>query len=406
MRAGAWSRLLGECPPDRDRRLVGPTLGQPEERETRLWPTSQTARAAVRRLCLLGRATQSMQLGLTVVCLSCDRPVGRIVRVGGGLACLIRRLLPCPVELGQLGAVDLALAAVRNEVRLGFAPSGQRRGPLLGPAQVEQALARLDDRAVDDPDDDRRDLPGRRRDHRLVEQCHSSVDVPERDQRVTLTEAGQCRKVTVAKLVGDPGCLQVRPLRPGRVARFLLCEGYGDEQVAPLDHVESALLELPTAPRQPAPGLGQFTVPCKQHHEPEGAPRRRRRVGGIGGDPVKPGEGRDALVVAADQVRGHGQPLEVAASEGLVAGRLGQPRVRVGPCPAVIGRPTSLEGCQFVDRWLHGATPRTTLPCAESKPSRPPQARACLTGRVGSRRCRRLEDRQPATGRRRLYSPL
>jgi len=45
--------------------------------------------------------------------------------------------------------------AERHELRLGLAPAGQRRRPLLGAAEIEGQVAHLDDRAVGEPGDRR-----------------------------------------------------------------------------------------------------------------------------------------------------------------------------------------------------------------------------------------------------------
>lgn len=74
----------------------------------------------------------------------------------------------------------------------------QRRGPLLGPAQIEDLLTGQDHGAVDDPGHERRDLAGLHGHHRLVEQPHRPVAFVHPDQclaTATLTQRTQVRFV-------------------------------------------------------------------------------------------------------------------------------------------------------------------------------------------------------------------
>ena len=148
---------------DRAARVAAATslaLGQPQERDPRLGPPAKPAGAAVCRLRLSELASQPMELGRLV-----DRLAeGRIgLRLGESLARLpgLRRsVLPCAVELLELGAAQQALPAEVHELRLGLAPAVERRGPLLRPTQVEDRWQARDDRAVRDARNDRRHLAG------------------------------------------------------------------------------------------------------------------------------------------------------------------------------------------------------------------------------------------------------
>ena len=93
-----------------------------------------------------------------------------------------------------------------------------------------------------------------------------------------------------------------------------------------MDAVEPVLLlELAGAPRQPPAGLGEVTVPDRQHlHQPEHASTCAREVAVTGRLAVEPSEGFDALAVATEEVRGHGQLFKVRPRERLGAISLGR----------------------------------------------------------------------------------
>ena len=84
---------------------------------------------------------------------------------------------------------------------------GQRRRPLLRPAQIEDLLAVLDHRAVDDPDAERRHLAGRDGDHDLVKQRHALRGLSRSDQRLAEAEPAERDQLRVAEALADPGGL-------------------------------------------------------------------------------------------------------------------------------------------------------------------------------------------------------
>ena len=62
-----------------------------------------------------------------------------------------------------------ARARERHDARLLIAPRGQRRGPLACATRLVGLLAAVDQAAIDESGDDRRQLPRQRRDHGLVQ---------------------------------------------------------------------------------------------------------------------------------------------------------------------------------------------------------------------------------------------
>lgn len=91
---------------------------------------------------------------------------GEMVASNGGF---FSGRLPIAVQLEEIGALELAMTAIRNEAGLRSAPLRERCGPFLGTAEIEQFAARIEDAAVDGTRDDRRDLSSEDGDHGLVE---------------------------------------------------------------------------------------------------------------------------------------------------------------------------------------------------------------------------------------------
>ena len=81
----------------------------------------------------------------------------------------------------------------------------QRRGPLLRAAQLVDLLARRDHAAVDDPGDDRRQLTGGGRDHRLVEQAEALPHATRPDQPAALPVHREREEIAIAEALADLG---------------------------------------------------------------------------------------------------------------------------------------------------------------------------------------------------------
>ena len=105
-----------------------------------------------------------------------------------------------------------------------------------------------------------------------------------------------------------------------------------------------AIVQQPLAPGQPAAALRRLALDQRGDAEPERAPRRPRGCAASQECVVRPRPGVSALGVAADQVRGNREPLEVFGLEGRLAIRGRELLVRILPglplerCPALIER--------------------------------------------------------------------
>src|SRR5262249_28943503 len=105
-----------------------------------------------------------------------DFLAGRIGETLAGEPGFVESFLPVPVQPEDLRAVDAALVAEWNEILLGGAPTCQRRGPLLRPAQIEDFVTGDDRRAVDGAGNRWRYLASRHSSHRLVDELQAFED--------------------------------------------------------------------------------------------------------------------------------------------------------------------------------------------------------------------------------------
>src|SRR5262249_53537840 len=122
---------------------------------------------------------------------------------GGGTPGLLDRFLPGAVQLHDLGAMNQAIAAEGDELRLRLAPCGECISPFAGAVEGVDALARTDDAAIDKSGEDGRDLAGSGRQHRLVEKGEPAGHVAQPDQGKALDIAREDREVLFAEAVTD-----------------------------------------------------------------------------------------------------------------------------------------------------------------------------------------------------------
>ena len=137
----------------------------------------------------------------------------------------------------------------------------ERRGPLLRATQVEHRLAGLDDRAVDDPGRDRRDLAGDHRRHRLVEQRHATACLAHRDQGLPAAEPAERRRGRrrrTARRWRRPA-RRSRTRRPGaRPSTTWSACGISSDPT--LDAVVAGLLDEPSPPGRASLRLGHLAA--------------------------------------------------------------------------------------------------------------------------------------------------
>jgi hypothetical protein len=261
--------------------------------------------------------------------------------------CLLDRVRPRALELHDLGPVHVAAPAERDHVRLALAPVGQRRRPLLRAPRLVGRLAGQDHAAVDEAADDRRNLPRRDRDHRLVQQPEALDDAPAQDQEVPMSLDGEGEQIAVTEALGDR-----RRVRRGRrggleLAHRLMPERERHEQVSLLDAVLAHLLDEPLRAPEPAGPAAHLATQHQVHADPECGPRREQRRAAVEVQVMSPLEVAQVLVLAPEHVRRRRDELDVLGRRRI---RTGERRVGLQPRAARASRPGAFEMLG-----LHGA---------------------------------------------------
>ena len=380
----AVARFL-ERSPDHGARGLGLALIEPEQREPRVQPCAGLAREAIAFFGQVELAAKPVQLG--------ELGAGR-AQVGrrrlarqplAGAPRFVDRARPVPAELHHLGPAHETASAKRRHVRMRRAPSRQRRRPFLRAPPVEQLVARADHAAVDDPGDEGRDLAARHAEHHLVEEREPFGLPLQAQQRAADAVARERRHVRVAELGADRCGFAEERVRALDVAFDRLLEAGRAEQEPAFGARASRLVEQPAGPREPAAGLALLAGPVEQgERQEERAAGRGNRVALFDVTIVGTGAGVGGFGVAADEVSGGREAVEVLGRERRLAVGGDEPFERVGPRLAVergasVGKRRSHRGHDPADR------------------CRPP-ARTGARGRVSRRGLAsavRLENRSP-----------
>ena len=319
-----------------DRRLRGVDLplGQSEPRQTGLRLSSAPAGLVVRLLGLRELAAQPVQLALLVEG-GTDRrlrppeePLARPLR-------RVDRVRPGAAQLHDLGAMHQAVAAERDEIRLRVAPVRQRRRPLLRPTQIEDLLARLDHAAVDGPGDDLGHLVGHHRDHDLVEQGHSLDSLSLPDQRPALNVAGERHQIDVTEPIADLGRLAGDRVGARPVARDRVLKRDRHQQMPSLRAVALAIVEQPACPREPAAAASELAAVHQDEDHPAGTACGPLLVTPAQELVMRTLPHLDAVLIPADEIRRHREPLEVLRLERGLPIRGGQLGEGIRPRPPV-----------------------------------------------------------------------
>ena len=286
-----------------------------------------------------------------------------------GPAGFVHGIPPRAVRLQDLGAVHQAQATVRHQVRLRLAPPAQRRSPHLRPPHVEDLLTCLDHAAVGVAHHDRRHLTGRDGNHGLVEQPYAFSDLAQVDQRPALTVTGERQQIQVSEAVAG-----LRGLAEGGVrARGVpLEDGLQRGQVqhiAPLHAIVPAVVEETPGPGDPAAGAGQVAAfrslkASQNAHRTARAPSRALAI--------CPCPDIVTVGLPADEVRGHGEPLEILELQRRLTVRGQELRAGIGPClPPKRPSPS-------IERIVGGSSALSTqVPVLRDDASRPPSHGCC-----------------------------
>ncbi len=276
-------------------------------------------------------AAQSMEIGLQVEGSADPRPSHGLREALTGSLRLAHRIPPGALQLHELGAVHEALAAIGNEARLRRAPLGQRRRPLPRPVQIEDLLAVLEHRTVDDAHADRRHLAGRDGHHDLIEQDHSLRGLSRSKQGLPEAQPAECHQLWVAEALADPDALCEGLAGGHGIAREQVLKREGHEEIPALHAVVLTVVEEPLTPGDPAAAARRLSFDQQVEGQPERAAGGARRVASLQEPVMRPGVGIGAVGVPADEVSGHRKPFQVVRLECRLAIRGGELSVRIPP---------------------------------------------------------------------------
>ena len=263
-----------------------------------------------------------------------DRHLARWLRKPfAGAPNLIHRIAPRAMEMHDLGAVDQTLTAVDNELGLRVAPVAQSGRPLLGTPQIEHLRTPLDHRAVDIPGRERRHLPSRNGDHRLVEQRDASRDLAEIDQAASPTHTGESPQLRITEAVTDTRRFREVPV----CARGVTFEhgAHPDQvaQIAPLDAIQLALVQEAQRAIDPTATARQVPLVHQTERQPESATGSTFSIAQPGALLVSVCPDLDTLLVVTNQVGSRCEPLKIIETKRTLAIGDRQPLVRSSPSP-------------------------------------------------------------------------
>jgi hypothetical protein len=210
------------------------------------------------------------------------------------------------------------------------------------------------------PPGDRRQLAGRHRDHRLVQQREALHDPASLDEEVALHVHREREQIRVAEALADG-----RRAGGGRRGRVELAHGVVPErerhqQVPLLDALLAMVLHQALRAPEPAGRAPHLSAVQHQvHADPERDPGCTQRRAGVEPALVSPLEDVQALVVAPERVGRRREPLEVVRLErrGAIGAREDlvsvQPRAsldlldgRHGPNPHVVTHPRAARSAR------------------------------------------------------------
>ena len=155
-------------------------------------------------------------------------------------------------------------------------PPSQLERPFACPSDLEARLAGEDDAAVDDADDERREL-GRRHDHhRLVEEREALGNATRQDEHVALRVDRERHQLGVAVALPDRRCLGGRRGSSLEVARGLMAEDGRQQRVAVHRRLSRHVLEQPVRAAEPS-ARGPDRALCRRASS-RSSPRSTRRA--------------------------------------------------------------------------------------------------------------------------------
>ena len=209
-----------------------------------------------------------------------------------------------------------------------------RRRPLAGAARLVRLLAAVDQAAIDETGDDRRQLARERRDHGLVQLAEALLHPLLPDQIGALLHQGDREQIRIAETRGDLGRRGGGGAGGLQIARRPVLEIGCEQQIALLDTV-APLFEQPLGAREPARGARDLPAEHEVHADPEGAADSRQILSAIEVALMRTLQRAQLLLVAAQHVRDGREQLQVPRCERRLP--IGTPQRLVGLYPRTLG---------------------------------------------------------------------
>ena len=277
-----------------------------------------------------------------------ERRAGRVLAMPVGVllagpARLGQRVRPCALELQDLRAMHQARRGEDHHLALLLAPAAERGRPLASAAERVDPLAAVDHAAVDQTGHHRRQLAGRDRDHRLVEQREPLLDPAHLEERPPLHVPRGGDQVTIAETSAEAGRLAGDRASALPLARLEMLLRDGEQQIALLRGLCSFLVEQPLTPREPSGRGAGLAAQEEAEADPECAAGGAPAVARVPVRPVRALQRALELLLASDQERRGRQPLEVRRAQGVLAIGQRQELVGVFPRAAVVRSPAAIQ---------------------------------------------------------------
>ncbi len=371
-------RARRERPANRADGIRRPPLRQPEQRQAGLRFPPALAGAAVVALRRRKIAAQPVHLGLLVEGVGGRLPVDPPRHALRCTAGLVDCLGPRSAELHQLGAVNQAGPAERDELGLRRAPARERGRPFARAVHHVELAAARDRGAVDEPRRHRSQAARRHGDHRLVQQRQATRDLPLAQQQPSFEAAPERAQVGVTEAVTVRRGLGRRRARAVHVAGRGQPMDRRQPQVALLDTVR--FLDETLGAREPSARTAHLPLRGQAKPQPERAARGALLIAGVDVQVIQALHERDVVVVFSDEPRRQRVELEIRRGQRRLSVRGGEAAVGLRPRLAPIGVATALDLVRFPGA-RHGRSVAREL--------RPSARRACR--RCASRRARHRE---------------
>jgi len=240
-----------------------------------------------------------------------------------------------------------ALAPKGYEVGLRRTPIVQLLRPFACAPKVEDALAGQDNGAVDDPNQDRRDVTCRNADHCVIEECDSFGGSLQPDKGLAFAQQRQSQQIAVGKTVS-----QYDGLIACRAGSLALASEHGqkaieDEYITPFDTVTAVIIEKPLGARQPAGSVRRFPSEQMGQAKPEPPPSGRAEGVPTDAEMMQSGPRCHRLSILTHQVGSCRQTLQIIGFERRYLIRRRQLSEGAGPLLTIECRPGPIK---FVGR--------------------------------------------------------